>query len=327
MTAGNTPPSGSQGSATYVMNAETSTQKRMEANMGPPRDTAPAAVVRPPDAEAGGCARWLLVVCIALLALALVMLLVANVVQPGRTLAGLFGAPVVSTPVATPASPGEVAGALADNLAENLPGNLGGNLAENIAALPTYVAQLPGFQLWVSDDFSAPSALAPPQAIPGQVNAAVVTDAGVYRLQVEPNQIGWTLFDLAGGGPYRLETSAAISSASPGASAGVIGRFNGAGSFYLLTVDGAGTAKLEQWVGGQPTTVQTAIGAINRAGSANQLAVEDDGTRLHFYVNGALMTEVAAPVLPLGRPGIAAVVPGPDPGTVDFDWIAIYRPE
>jgi hypothetical protein len=73
--------------------------------------------------------------------------------------------------------------------------------------------------------------------------------------------------------------------------------------------------------------VQTAIGAINRAGGANQLAVEDDGERLRFYVNGALMSEIAAPVLPAGRPGIAAIATGPDGGTVDFDWIALYRPE
>jgi hypothetical protein len=220
-----------------------------------------------------------------------------------------------------------VAGAVAGELAENLPSNLGGTLAENIAALPTYVAQLPGFQLWLSDDFSIPGALVPQQAVPGQVNAAVVSEVGVYRMQVESNQMGWTLFDLAGTGPYRLETSATVSSPSPGAAAGVMGRFNGAGSFYLLTVDGSGMAKVEQWVGGQPTTVQTAIGAINRAGGANQLAVEDDGTRLRFYVNGALVTEVTAPLLPAGRPGIAGVVLGPDSGTIDFDWFAIYRPD
>jgi hypothetical protein len=350
MTAGNIPPPGSQqsapaGGATYVMNAETSAQKRQDANMGPPRDTAPVVVNRPPDADAPGCAQWLLVTCAALLALAIVMLLLGRFLQPNRTLASIFNlptAPAASTAANTAANnAANTAAAAAGEIAANLPSNLGGNLAAGVnaglAALPQAAANLPDLRLWLTDDFTAAGAVAPPQSIPGRLNAAVLADAAtglsVYRMQVEPNQMGWTLFDLAGAGASRLDTSATVvapvaagAPAGAPAAAGVIARFNGPGSFYLLTVDGSGTAKVEQWLGGQPSTLQTAVGAINPAGAANQLAVEDDGRRLRFYVNGALMLDLAEPAIIGGRPGIAALTPGPDPATVDFDWIAIYRP-
>ena len=137
-----------------------------------------------------------------------------------------------------------------------------------------------------------PASIAPPQAIPGQVNAAVLTDIGVYRMQVDPYQMGWTLFDLADLTSYHLETSAVVSAETPSGAAGLIARFGGPGNFYLLTVDGAGTASVQLWSNGQQATLQSApqSGAvvINPAGQANRLAVEDDGTRIRFYVNQAL---------------------------------------
>ena len=74
-------------------------------------------------------------------------------------------------------------------------------------------------------------------------------------------------------------------------------------------------------------TLQAAPIAANQAGQANRLAVEDDGSRLRFYVNQALVSEIVEPQLAAGRPGIATVAAGPDSATVDFDWFAIYQPE
>jgi hypothetical protein len=159
------------------------------------------------------------------------------------------------------------------------------------------------------------------------VTAAVVTDIGVYRMQVSPNQIGWTLFDLVDTNLYHLETSATVSASTPGGAAGLLARFGGPGNFYLLTVDGSGAADVQLWSGGQSATLQSAPIVANPAGQANRLAVEDDGERLRFYVNQALVSEIVEPQLAAGRPGIAAVAAGPDAATVDFDWIAIYRPE
>lgn len=293
---------------TYATNTDASARKRAEIGLAPERETAPDAVLRPPD-ESSRAPHWLLVWCVALLGLAVLFLLLGRIVNPTATLAELFGLP----------SQVEAGQTVTVDTS---------NLRSTAAA---YLAQLPGFRLWLTDDFAAPSQIAPAQAIPGQVNAAVLTDIGVYRMQVEPYQMGWTLFDLADLTSYHLETSATVSAQTPDGAAGLIARFGGAGNFYLLTVDGAGTPSVELWSDGQQATLQSAFqsGAVvvNQAGQANRLAVEDDGTRIRFYVNQALVSEIVDPQLPPGRPGIAAVASGPAAATVDFDWIAIYRPE
>lgn len=293
---------------TYATNTDASARKRAEIGLAPERETAPDAVLRPPD-ETSRAPHWLLVWCVGLLGLAVLFLLLGRIVNPTATLAELFGLP---PQVEAPQT-------ITVNTA---------NLRSTAAA---YLAQLPGFRLWLTDDFAAPSQIAPAQAIPGQVNAAVLTDIGVYRMQVEPYQMGWTLFDLADLTSYHLETSASVSAETPDGAAGLIARFGGPGNFYLLSVDGGGIPSVQVWSEGQQATLQSTqqSGAveINPAGQANRLAVEDDGSRIRFYVNQALVSEIVDPQLPPGRPGIAAVAPGPAAATVDFDWIAIYRPE
>ena len=114
---------------------------------------------------------------------------------------------------------------------------------------------------------------------------------------------------------------------SAGGAAGVIARFGGSGNFYLLSVDGSGASSVQLWLGGTPYTVQSSAAPAFAAGQANRLAVEDDGVRLRFYVNQVLVAEVLNPQLPFGRPGIAAVAAGAQEAVVDYDWIAIYRPQ
>jgi hypothetical protein len=288
---------------TYATNTDASARKRAAIGLEPERETAPDAVLRPPD-ESSRTAHWLLVWCVGLLAVAILFLLLGRIVNPSATLAELFGIPnTVESAQTVAANP---------------------NLRSTAAA---YLAQLPGFRLWLTDDFAAPSQIAPAQAVPGQVNAAVITDIGVYRMQVEPNQMGWTLFDLADITSYHLETSTTVSSETPSGAAGLIARFGGPGNFYLLTVDGAGTPAVQLWSDGQHATLQSASAVVNPAGEANRLAVEDDGSRIRFYVNQALVSEIVDPQLPPGRPGIATVAPSDNAATVDFDWIAIYQPE
>ena len=292
---------------TYVTNTDASARKRTAIGLDPERETAPDAVMRPPDDDQRA-PHWLLVSCVALLGLAVLLLLLARMVNPNATLAELFGWPNTTT---------------SDQNSETVTaGNP--NIGSTAAA---YLAQLPGFRLWLTDDFAAPSQIAPAQVIPGQVNAAVMTDVGVYRMQVEPNQMGWTLFDLADITSYHLETSATVNAAAPGGAAGLLARFASPGNFYMLTVDGAGAASVQLWRDGQSATLQAAPIAANQAGQANRLAVEDDGSRLRFYVNQALVSEIVEPQLAAGRPGIATVAAGPDSATVDFDWLAIYQPE
>jgi len=273
--------------------------------MGPPRDTAPQTYLRPPD-SGSRTARWLLVTCVALLGVAVLLLLLAPLLGPNSTLASLFGTRIG---VQTGVVPTLAAPAAAE------------------AAPSTYLAELPGYQLWLNDDFNAPSALAEERSGAGQVASSVLVDRGVYRMQAPSGQLGWTLFDLAQTSSYHLETSATVDPAFPGGAAGVIARFGGAGNFYLLSVDGSGAAAVQLWLNGSPYTVQSSTAVTFGAGQANRLAVEDDGQRLRFYANQVLVAEVLEPQLPFGRPGIAAIAAGPQDAVVDYDWIAIYRPQ
>lgn len=277
--------------------------------MGPPRDTAPQTYLRPPDA-ASRAARWLLVTCVALLGVAVLLLLLAPLLGPNSTLAGPF-ANLFGTRVSV--QTGVVPTVAAPANAEATPA--------------TYLAVLPGYQLWLNDDFNAPSALTQQQAEPGQVASSVLVDRGVYRMQTPSGQLGWTLFDLAQTTSYHLETSAAVDAAFPGGAAGVIARFRGTGNFYLLSVDGSGASTVQLWLDGTPYTVQSSTAVTYGAGQPNRLAVEDDGQRLRFYANQVLVAEVVEPQLPFGRPGIAVIAAGLQDAVVDYDWIAIYRPQ
>src|SRR5215217_147912 len=135
---------------TYATNTDASARKRAAIGLEPERETAPDAVLRPPD-ESSRTAHWLLVWCVGLLALAILFLLLGRIVNPNATLAELFGIP---------------------NAVESQTVAVNPNLRPTAAA---YLAQLPGFRLWLTDDFAAPSQIAPAQAVPGQVNAAVIT--------------------------------------------------------------------------------------------------------------------------------------------------------
>ena len=122
------------------------------------------------------------------------------------------------------------------------------------------------------------------------MTATVLPEKGVYRLDIAPGQIGWTLFDMAALPNFQFETSATVDPATPLGAAAMIGRFVSAGNFYLFRVDGTGAVTIELWKEGQSFTVlpQTAFPVVNRAGQANRLTLVDDGNQLRFFVNQAL---------------------------------------
>ena len=142
-----------------------------------------------------------------------------------------------------------------------------------------------------------------------------LTDIGVYRMQVEPYQMGWTLFDLADITSYHLETSASREHADTRRSSWADRPFWQSGQ--LLPADrrrrrDAQRTGLERRPAGNTAVGCSRAIAVNPAGQANRLAVEDDGSRMRFYVNQALVSEIVEPQLPPGRPGIATVAAGPD---------------
>jgi hypothetical protein len=312
MTSNVQPPSEArQSSERRMADRQARAQARTAIGLEPERATAPDTYLRPPEEDSRG-AQWLLFTCVAVLGLAVLLLVLASLLAPNSTLASLFGTRVtVQSGVVPAADSAPTAGAAAGAIVA--------------PALPSYLSELPGLQLWFNDDFAAPSAVTAAAPSDSQV-AASLLERGVYRLQVPPNQLGWTLFDLAQTTAYHLETSATLDAATPGGAAGVIARFGGPGNFYLLTVDGAGVPAVQLWRDGAPYPVQTGAALSGGAGQANRLAVADDGAQLRFYVNQILVAEVVDPPLPLGRPGLAVVAAGEQAAAVDFDWIAIYRP-
>lgn len=306
MAVGNTQPPGNaqQSSSVHVADRTARAKARTSIGLDPERATAPDTYLRPPD-ETSRHAQWLLVVCVAFLGLAVLLLLLSPLA--GETsLAYMLGTRSGTQTGATAATPPSTSPA---------------------PALPAYLSALPGFQLWLTDDFAAPSQIAIERIDEGATATSLLVDRGVFRLQTPPNQMGWTLFDLAQNGAYHLETSATVDTLSPDGAGGVIARFDSPGNFYLLSLDGAGVSTLQLWLDGEVYTLQSSAAITNPAGQANRLAVEDDGSRLRFFVNQVLVAEILEPQLPFGRPGIAAIAAGGAAAIVDYDWMAIYRPQ
>ena len=283
----------------YVADQDVQARKRTAIGLSPHRETARSAVQRPPDAGSR-FPQWLLVACLMLLAAAVGILLAARTMDPTATWAELAN------------------------------WGRGGSTAGQppVDALPDYLLAIPGYELWMTDDFTQVNANVAVSDASGQVKAAVLPAIGIYEMTVAPGQIGWTLFDVAQLPGYWFETSATVDETTPLGAAGIVGRFASAGNFYLFSVDGSGAASVQVWKDGQlfPMLPPTVLPVINRAGKPNRLSLQDADGKMSFFVNQNLLFEVVAPQLPSGRAGMAAISGG-DMATVDFDWVAIYAKE
>ena len=305
MTTYNAQPPGDaqRSSASYVTDQDEQARKRTAIGLSPHRETAPSAVQRPPDAGSR-FAQWLLVVCLAMLIVSVVLLLVSRTMDPNTTWARLL-------PFVQPKAVVQV---------QKQPAT---------AVQTAAVAAPPGYGLWLSEEFSAPSVKVPEYTVPGQLAGAVLPQLGVYRLDVWPGQLGWTLFDISALPAYWFETSAKIDAQTPSSAGGLIGRFGDSSNFDLFTVDGDGQLAVDMWKDGEKFVLQppTTSAIVNGAGKANRLALEDNGKQMRFYVNQALLYTVAEPVLPAGRAGVAALSTGDQIAAVEFDWVRIYTPQ
>ena len=287
-----------QSSSDYVSDQDAQARKRTAIGLSPHRATAPNAVQRPPDAVSR-YPQWLLVTCLALMAAAVGVMLAARAMNPAATWPWQ---PAQTSTATTP-----------------VPAN----------TLPAYAAPMPGYTLWMTDDFTQADSKVQQYELPGQMTATVLPEKGIYRLDVAPGQIGWTLFDLNALSNFQFETSATIDPTTPLGSAAIVSRFVSEGNFYLFRVDGTGAVTIELWKDGQSFTVlpQKVYPVVNRAGQANRLTLVDEGDQLYFYVNQALIHTVADPQLDRSRTGVAALSSGNDFATVDFDWVTVYNKE
>lgn len=295
MAISNAPQSGEQPVVGKTPTDDVRARKRAAIGLEPQRPTAQPIVQRPPEARTT-FSNWWLVAFLLLLVCSIGLILAGQFMQQG----------VAASPFAA----------------------VNGWFSQSSAAndLPDYALTAPGYTLWMNDDFTGGSVYLQDHEVPGLMAATVLPDEGIYRMQVWPGHIGWTLFQSQDLTTNRIEAAATIDPATPDATAGLLGRFVDERNFYLFTVNGAGEIAGYVWIDGQRYLLQEPATSplVFAAGKENRLSLEDDGDQLRFYVNQALMGRIT-PELPAKRVGIAVTETGAKPAAVDFDWVSIYE--
>lgn len=274
-------------------------RKRLQVGLSARRPTAKVAPMRPPDVQVLPAPAWLLA-------------------------ALLIGVSAVTLAL--------LALALTDTRPEWWP--VLGAPPSRIAAAPTQSAATVVYTLRLGEDFSRPTAVLSQDERGAQWRTTLVPAESVFRMEVWPNHLAWSLLGIDDLGAYRLQTSARVGADSAGGFAGVIVRYQDERHFYLLSVDGQGRYAVQQQDGDALRVIVpwTAVPFLNAAGSANVLTVEDDGTWLRFLGNGMPLYDLADPAFGLGSVGLAGGAPqdGHPPtadvagATLDFDWFQLY---
>lgn len=266
-------------------------RKRLQVGLSPRRPTAKGVPLRPPDTQR-----------LPVPPVALALLLIGVLVM--------------------------TAGLMAANFSGILPAWLpswGGTRTVE-GALTTVDAGAVTYSLRLTDDFgSATSPLRQDSQLEEWRTELIPTES-VYRIEVWPNHLAWSLLGVNDLGGYRFQTSAQVDNATPNGYAGVIARYQPDGRFYLFAVDGGGRYIIQQQVGTQTTVIQpwTLAPFLTAAGSANLLTVEDQGGTLRFYGNNILLHEIHNPEFPRGFVGLAGGAQGQDVANIQFDWFQLF---
>ncbi|HXF60280.1 MAG TPA: hypothetical protein VNK95_01605, partial [Caldilineaceae bacterium] len=185
-------------------------RKRIEVGLSPRRPTAKAAPQRPPDVQT---------LPMPPLALALLLLLILGLTT-GLVVMNLSGWMPAWWPRAL--STGRETDSQATGVQQALP-----------LAPGAYILAL-------SEDFNAQtSALSQDEERQGWRTELLAAES-VYRIQVWPGHLAWSLLGLEAAAPYRLQTSVVAAAETPDGYAGLIVRYQDERHFYLFAVDGQG---------------------------------------------------------------------------------------
>lgn len=182
------------------------------------------------------------------------------------------------------------------------------------------------YSLRLADDFGSATSPLRQGSQADEWRTELIPTESVYRMEVWPNHLAWSLLGISELAGYRFQTSALVDSATPNGYAGVIVRYQSDGRFYLFGVDGSGRYIIQQQVGEETIVIQpwTLAPFLTAAGSANLLTVEDDGRTLRFYGNNILVYEIQEPAFPVGFVGLAGGAHGQDVADIDFDWFQLF---
>lgn len=276
-------------------------RKRVEVGLAPRRPTAKATPIRPPDFQTlplpPAVLAFILVAVVLVTAGLLAMNLTGRIPSWWPEWNRLEGISVVMNPGAA-RSLGQ-AGA-------------GGSAAT--------------YSLRLTDDFSQASSSLNQGETPDAWRTALAPTESVYRMDVWPDHLAWSLLSIRNLDAHRLQTSAVVSGPTPEGYAGLIARYQDDRHFYLFAVDGGGRYRVQQQNGDQVRVLQpwTPASFLNPAGSANMLMIEDHGESVRFSVNNILLYELADPAYPMGFVGLAGGARGQETATVDFDWFQLF---
>ncbi len=269
-------------------------QKRMSIGLSAQRPTAKAAPQRPPDEVASNRTQfWTLTGVVAALIIATLLLVFAK---------------VADAPTSWPWVIRSFAGGVASS-----------DLSES---------DLEGYLLLAGSDLDQPNSTLATAERPGAYVMGHVSDEGLYRMRLWPNNIAWSVLATNCTSPaYHLEAEAIVAPESPSGYAGLVGRYQNESTFYLFSVDGAGSYEVLStqdgvWRVVQPRQVDS---VINPAGVVNTLSLKDDGEAVIFAVNGQVLYQTSSPALPTGSPGLASRA-GSEPAEVNFDSYRLYAP-
>lgn len=265
-------------------------RKRMEVGLSPRRPTAKGAVQRPPDVSTLPIPPWVLSLLLVAILLVTSLLVISNLTgwRPAWWSSRLAGEPAGTSALAP----------LGDG----------------------------SFQLRLTEDFSSASSTLLQGEQRQEWRTELLPAESVYRIQVWPGHLAWSLLGLDAVADYRLQTSAVVGAGSPGGYAGLVARYQDDRHFYLLAVDGEGRYLVQMQNGDEVVTLQpwTPAAFLNQAGSSNILTLEDRATALRFYGNGMLLVEINDPQYSPGHVGLAGGAQAGDVANVRFDWLQLY---
>ena len=272
---------------------ELSARKRVEVGLSPHRPTAKAAPQRPPRTDSFAAPPAMLPAFLAMILLATVFLVLANMWD---WFPAWWHAPTI----------------VADSV-------------RTVTAPIGEPAQIAGYQLALSDDFSKAETVLAEGNQAGKWRIEHQPTAASYRMEVWPNRVVWSLLNLPDIEPHRTQASVKVATHTPWGYAGLVNRYVDENNFYLFVVDGKGRYRVQLQENGVLTTLKpwTAADFLNLAGSTNTLTVDDDGGVQRFYGNNMLLYEAPAR-LPAGDAGLAGGAQQDGAAEISFDWMQLF---
>ncbi len=283
--------------AESVVAQDVGARKRVELGLSPRRPTAKTVPQRPPRTDGFPAPPAALPALLSMIVLATVFLVLANMwdLFPAWWHAPRIVADSMRSVTASVTTP------IAD---------------------PVHIA---GYRLLLADDFSQAETAFSVGDQPGQWRIEHQPTSSIYRMEVWPNRIVWSLLGVEDPSSHRVQASAIVATHTPWGYAGVVDRYVDADNFYLFLVDGEGRFAVQMQKDGELATLQpwTKANFLNLAGSTNTLTVDDDGRTLRFYGNGMLLYEGPAGAA-AGAVGLVGGAQEAGAAEIRFDWLQLY---